>query len=383
MTPRPRRRPAGERAGGSAPPSLGWRIGALLGLVVLAGAVTMLVIALLVAPPVFQGHLALVLDEPIDPGLRTHVDEAFATAMLLSLGAAVPVTLGTASAVSWLIARRLTRAMRAVASAAERVAAGDYRTRVDAPAIGAELTHLTSAFNTMAARLAETESTRQRLIGDLAHELRTPLSALEATVDAVTEGVLAPDAVTMATLHEQTARLGRLVADMAAVSRAEERDLALDTRVGDAGDLAAHAVAAHTAGYAAGRRRLVLDRPPGALPVLADPHRLGEALDSLLDNALRHTAAGGTVTVAAQGSGPWVLIQVTDTGTGFDPADAERLFERFYRADPARTGPDHHTGVGLTIARAILTAHGGSLTATSDGPATGSTFTVALPRHAT
>lgn len=374
-----RRRTAARRR---EPLSLAWRLGASLGLVVLAGAATLLVIALLVAPEVFRGHLAPSVAGPIDAALRSHVEGAFAESVLVALGVAVPVALCTAFVVSWVIARRFTRAVRAVASAAEHVAGGDFQTRVEAPGIGAELAQLAAAFNTMAARLAETETTRRRLIGDLAHELRTPLSALEATVDAVTEGILPPDATTMTTLHDQTARLSRLVADMAAVSRAEERDLALHTRPVDAGELAAQAVAAHAAAFTAAGRRLVLDRPAGALPVDVDPQRIGEALGNLLDNDLRHTQPGGTVAVAVHESGPWVLIQTVDTGTGFDPADAERIFERFYRGDPARTGTGANTGVGLTIARAIVAAHSGTLTASSGGPGSGATFTMALPRRA-
>lgn len=376
------RRGPGVRQRAARPPaSLGWRIGALLALVVLAGAATTGVIALAVAPTVFQAHLSMAVTDPIDPVLGAHVDEAFATAVLLSLGVAVPVALGVAFAVSWLIARRLTRAAQAVARAAEQVAAGDYRASLHAPQIGAELTTLTTAFNAMAQRLAQTESTRQRLIGDLAHELRTPVAALEATVDAVCDGVLPADATTMATLHEQTRRLGRLVCDMSAVSRAEERRIVLEPGPVDAATLAARVVAAHTAAYAATGLQLHLDVPPGARVVHVDEQRIAEALGNLIDNAARHAPPGGTVTVTVRASGAWVLIETTDSGTGFEPAQADRLFERFYRTDTGRADAGAHTGVGLTIARALVAAHGGTLTATSRGPGTGATFVIALPRH--
>lgn len=358
---------------------LGWRLVALLGLVVLAGAVTLLVAALTVAPPVFQAHLSRALSAPVDPTVQRHVDEAFASAVLLSLGLAVPVALLTALTVAWVVARRLARTVGALAAAAERIATGDLAVRVQTPALGGELARLTSAFNAMADRVARTEATRRRLIGDLAHELRTPLAALEATVDAVTEGVLPADGTTMATLHDQTDRLSHLVADMAAVSKAEERVLVLEPGLLDLGRLVERVVSSHRPGFVAAGCVLVLDAGPAVPPVLGDPRRLGEVLDNLLANALEHAEAGGTVRVVVRGAAGSALVQVSDAGRGFSPADADRIFERFYRADPARTGSGIHSGVGLTIARAIVEAHGGTLTAASGGPGTGATFTVALP----
>lgn len=359
--------------------SLGWRLGAALGLVVVAGAVTLLVVALLVAPQIFQAHLDMVLSDPIEPAVQTHVNEAFATAILLSLAVAVPVALITAFAVTWVVTRRLTHTVRSVAAAADHLATGDLGVRVEEPAIGAEFAQLASAFNTMADRLAEAETTRRRLIGDLAHELRTPLAALEATVDAVTDGVLPADDTTLATLHDQTDRLGRLVTDMAAVSRAEERVLALHPQRVDLAEIAAHGVAAHQQRYAAAGRQLILTAPTPSLQVRVDPLRLGEALGNLLDNALEHSPSGAAVRVVVRGAGRRAVLDVIDAGSGLPPGGAERIFERFYRADASRTGNGTHSGVGLTIARAIVEAHDGTLTAANNDTGPGATFTVSLP----
>jgi two-component system sensor histidine kinase BaeS len=374
-------RPAGPE-GGRPPLGITWRLGASLGLVVLAGGATLLGVALLVAPQAFQSHLRMALGGRIEPAVQTHVDEAFANAILIALGVAMPVALLTAFVVTWIVARRLGRSVAAVAVAAERIARGNLEVRVAVPAIGPEFTQLADAFNAMAARLAETETTRRRLIADLAHELRTPVASLKATVEAVVDGVLPADGATLATLADQTARLQHLVADMAAVSRAEERQLDLRPRPVETSTLATKAVAAAKARFAAAGVGLGITVPGEAPTVRVDPQRLEEVLANLLDNALRHTPAGGEVRVVV-GAGPdGAVLEVVDDGDGFDPSDAGRIFERFYRADSARTRSSAGSGIGLTIARAIVEAHGGTLTATSGGLGTGATFRITLPRLA-
>ena len=362
-----------------APLGFAWRLALLLGLVVLAGGVTLLGVALLVAPEIFQSHLLMALGTSIEPAVQNHVNEAFANAILISLGVAMPVALLTSFAVTWVVARRLGRSVATVAVAADRIARGHLEVRVTVPAIGPEFTQLADSFNSMAARLAETETTRQRLIGDLAHELRTPLASLEATVEAVVDGILPADDATLATLTDQTRRLQHLVADMAAVSRAEERQLDLHPRPVDLAMMATEAVAAARARYAAAGARLEVETAGKAPMARVDPQRLAEVLANLLDNALRHTAAGGAVRVFVVAEPRDAVLEVIDTGEGFDPLDAERIFERFYRADSSRTRTSAGSGIGLTIARAIVTAHGGTLTATSDGPGTGATFRIRLP----
>jgi len=367
------------RSARSAPLGFTWRLFVSLGLVVLACGVTLLGVALVVAPQIFQGHLRTALGASVEPAVQRHVDEAFADAMISSMGIALPVALLVAFAVTWVVAQRLGRSVAAVAAAADRIARGDLAVRVEVPAVGPELALLAEAFNAMAGRLADSETMRSRLIGDLAHELRTPLASIEATVEAVVDGVLPADSATLATLVDQTGRLKHLVADMAAVSRAEERQLDLHPRLVDLGALSADAVAAASARYAAAGVRLdaeVAGPPP---VVRADPQRLTEVLANLLDNALRHTPRGGTVRVVVRAGPHGAVLEVADTGEGFDPSDGERIFERFYRADSSRTRTSAGSGIGLTIARAIVDAHGGTLTATSAGHATGATFRVELP----
>jgi two-component system sensor histidine kinase BaeS len=355
-----------------------WRLMFSLGLVVLAGGVTVLSVALGVAPQIFRSHLQMALGRSIEPGLEMQVEGAFANAIVVSLGVAVPVAMLTAVAVTWIVARRLGRSVAAVAAAADRIASGNLEVRIEAPAIGPEFTQLADAFNAMAARLADTETTRQRLIGDLAHEMRTPIASLEATVEAVVDGVLPADGLMLATLVDQTRRLHHLVADMAAVSRAEERQLDLHSRPIELASLASEAVAAARARYVAAGVKLDVEVAGRAPVVQVDPQRLAEAVANLLDNALRHTPAGGVVRVVVGADQRGAVLDVIDSGTGFDPTDAERIFERFYRADSSRTRTSAGSGIGLTIARAIVQAHGGTLTASSGGPGTGATFRIRL-----
>jgi len=189
-----------------------------MGLVVMAGAGTMLVAVLLVAEPAFHSHLNQI-QPPMSDQVHAHVDEAFASAVLIALAVGVVMAMAAALVVTWLVARRLAAPVAEAAEAAYRIADGDFETRLRQPGLGPELDRLTAAFNAMASRLATTEQTRRRLLTDLAHELRTPLASMQATIEAVNDGILPSDQTTLATLTDQSQRLHRLVGDLSAVSR--------------------------------------------------------------------------------------------------------------------------------------------------------------------
>jgi signal transduction histidine kinase len=365
-----------------------------MALVVVAGAGTLLLVALLVAPPVFYNHLHRPGVPTVAPAVEVHVDQAFSEAVLLSLALGIVAAVLTAALVTWLVSRRLAAPVAHLAEATTRLADGHYDTVVSDPRLGPEFATLTAGVNQLARRLGSSEGARRRLLTDLTHELRTPLASLEATVEAVGDGILPVDATTLTTLAEQTARLHRLVADLESVSRAEERQLALHPRPTALTAIAKRAIAVLRPRFEVSGVQLTLDPPAADPSVDADEERLVEALLNLLDNALRHTSPGGAVTVTIttnQGSPPDPgrgLLIVTDTGEGFLPAQADRLFERFYRADPRQgdgppgdspTGGRHGSGIGLTITRAIVEAHHGDITAHSDGPGRGARFTIGLP----
>ena len=361
-------------------PALGlaWRLFAAMGLVVIAGAATMMVAVLLVAAPAFHAHLSQV-QPPLAERAHAFVDEAFGSAVFIALAVGVVVALAVALVVTWLVVRRLAAPVAEASEAAYRIADGDYQTRLRQPGLGPEFDQLATSFNTMARQLATTERTRRRMLADLAHELRTPLASMQATIEAVADGILPSDQTTLSTLTEQSERLHRLVGDLSAVSRAEERQLNLNPVLVRLADVVSGAVTTALAMFEAKGINLTADVGDALGQVLVDPDRMAEALGSLLDNALRHTAKGGAVTVATTRHNSRCRIAVTDSGDGFDPDHAAELFERFYRGDSSRTANGTGSGIGLTIAKAIINAHHGQLVGHSDGPGTGAQFEITLP----
>jgi signal transduction histidine kinase len=346
-------------------------------LVLLASIVTAGVVALLVGPPLFHAHLVEAGHAPNAPELQ-HIERAFRDASVVSLGVALALALAFALVVTWWVTRRIRAPLAALAGAAREVSRGHLAARVPVSGAGYEFDSLGGAFNLMAERLEQTEETRRRLLSDLAHELRTPIATLTVYCEGLRDGVTVWDDATARVISEQTERLARLAGDIDIVSRAEEGRLALSLSDERVADLVATALAA--AGPRAGEVALGSSLGDAAAArVRVDRDRIGQVLDNLLGNALRHTAARGSVTVRAQVVGDEVEISVVDTGEGIDPQSLPHVFERFYRGDSARARDRAGSGIGLTISRAIVDAHGGALTAASEGRGTGSTFTISLP----
>lgn len=358
-------------------PGLRLRVFGAMSLVVVAGAGTLFLIAELVAPSVFSRHLAEAgLDQ--NTPVAQHVYQGFAWSLFAGIATGVVAACLVATAVAALVARRIVSPITSTAETTNRLAAGDYAARVPPTRMGPELADLADSVNALAQRLETSEKARLQLLTDLAHELRTPLASIDATVEAITDGVLPVDATTRDTLTRQSRRLSRLIDDLTAVSRADEHAFLLRPQPVDL------AAAAHTAAAAAAARytaqQVSLNTPDLADPVTAqaDPDRLAEVLDQLLDNALHHCQPTDTVTIAVAHDTTTAVLTVTDTGSGFPPEHRELLFQRFYRGSP-RPGDDQTGGVGLTIARALTTAQRGTLTATSPGPGHGATLTLTLP----
>lgn len=357
--------------------SLAARLLAAQLLVIVAGSVTLLLVAVSVAPGVFDRHVRDALGI-VPPDVGRHLDMAFNEATLVSLGIATGAALLTALGVSWFVSRRLARPIRELALAAQRIARGAYTARV--PASGAdELALLAGAFNEMAGSLEAAEQKRQELLSDVAHELRTPLATIQGYVEGLGDGVVAPGERAWSALRAETQRLGRLVDDLQKVSRAEERQLDLKLEPTLPAELVEGAVRAAAPAYEASGVALDSRVEPKLPTVAVDRDRLAEVLANLLENALRHTQAGGHVEVGATRFGDDVELAVADDGEGIEPQQLPRVFERFYRTDPARTRERGGSGIGLTIARALVEAHGGSIHAESAGAGRGARFVVRLP----
>jgi two-component system, OmpR family, sensor histidine kinase BaeS len=346
-------------------------------LVVLMGAGTLLALALSLGPGIFRSHVRDALGY-VPPDVARHLDMAFSDATLLSLGIAVGAAVATALLLSWLVSTRIVRPVRALADAAQHIARGARGARV--PERGSdELSHLGAAFNEMAASLDHAEDTRRQLLADVAHELRTPLATVESYLEALADGVLPADSENWDAIRAQTRRLNRLVDDLQRVSRAEAHQLDLHpTPTPPAVVLQA---AARAALPAYGTRGVTLELDvQQRLPTLdVDRERIAEVLGNLLDNSLRHTPRGGKVQASARQDGDVVEIAIADTGEGIAAEHLGRVFERFYRVDPARSRASGGSGIGLAIVRAIVEAHGGTVTASSDGIGRGATFIVRFP----
>ncbi|MGZ4619027.1 MAG: HAMP domain-containing sensor histidine kinase [Frankiaceae bacterium] len=373
----PDRGPVGRRRVG-VPAGLAARLLAANLLVMAAGGVTLVVVLVTVGPPVFTDHVRAALGVT-SPEVTRHLDEAFTSALGIGLTIAASIAAVAAFGLSVLISRRIARPVAALATACRQVAAGAYAVSLPPARLGAEFDELHDAFEAMAGSLERTEGVRRRILADLAHELRTPIATVDAYLEGMADGVLPADETTFAVLRDQTARMRRLAEDVDTVSQAEEHRLDLHRATLDPAELVTRAAAAAAPGCHDKGVRLHVDAAASP-PVWGDPERLGQVLSGLLDNALRHTPPGRKVDIASTvASNGGARITVTDTGEGI-PADAlPQVFERFYRADTARDRAHGGSGIGLTIARAVVRAHGGTITADSAGPGTGATFTITLP----
>ena len=350
-------------------------------LVLLTGIFTAWTIAATVGPSFFHDHLARA-NVGATSAQIVHTEEAYQSANAISLSLALFTALVVAMAVNVYIARRMGRSVASIADAASEVAGGHYGVRVPSPALGAEFDALALGFNQMAGRLGSVERTRRRLLADLGHEMRTPVATLEAYLEALEDGVATLDASTAALLRAQTRRLSRLSDDISTVSRAEEGQVGLDMRPVQPRSVVTAAADAAAEAYQTKGVHLVTEIATGLPELPLDPERMGQVLGNLLDNALRHTPTGGTVTISAATSrrSGGVALSVADTGEGIPAEHLPHVFERFYRVDTARDRAHGGSGIGLAIAKAFVEAHGGQLTATSPGTGHGSTFRIILPR---
>jgi signal transduction histidine kinase len=290
---------------------------------------------------------------------------------------ALAVALVVSVAVSMPIARPVTR----LAAAARRIASGHYAERV--PVKGQdEIADLGASFNVMAGSLEATERRRLQLVGDVAHELRTPLATLDGYLEGLQDEVVAPTPETWQLLRTETARLNRLVTDLQDLWRAEAHELPLHLETVDGAAVVAPIVERWRPTAAERSVALEADLPAQPVQLLVDRDRLGQIIDNYLSNAVRCSPPGSTVIVHVGRSAGDVVVAVEDQGTGLSAAQLEQLFERFYRVDAARSRAAGGAGIGLAIVRALAEAMGGRAWAESPGLGHGSTFHVAFPARA-
>jgi two-component system sensor histidine kinase BaeS len=290
------------------------------------------------------------------------------------IGAAL-VALLAALLVSGYVSARLTRPLVTLANAARRFAAGDREVRAGIAAPG-ELGELASAFDTMADEVTRAETVRRRLAADVAHELRTPLAALQAGLEELRDGLREPDPQRLAALHDQTLRLGRVVADLADLSAAEAAALSLHPTDTDLAGIARAALAAQRPQLSAAGLHIDADLAT-PVPVRADPDRLHQAIANLLANAARYCRPGDRLSMRADTDRGSAVLTVTDTGPGIPPEELPHVFERLWRGQRAHAVAG--SGIGLAVVRELITAHGGTVTLDSP-PGHGTAATIRLPR---
>ncbi len=314
----------------------------------------------------------------MDADMARLTTQAFRSAMLQALLLSAGAATLAAVAVSLFVSTRIVTPLRRLLVASQRIAAGHYAERVPATEAD-ELGALAAQFNTMASELEQAERRRVTLIGDVAHELRTPLATIEGYTEGLLDGVVAPGAETWALLHDEAGRLRRLVQDLQELSRAEARQIPLHLRPCDPAELVGQALARIRPQFAEKAIRLSAAVPADLPAVQADADRIIQVLINLLGNALRYTPAGGSVELSAARQEGAIVFHVADTGVGIAPEQLPHLFERFYRVDKARSRALGGSGIGLTIARAVVAAHAGHIGASSPGLGLGATLSFTLP----
>jgi signal transduction histidine kinase len=360
--------------------------------VVATGALTLLLVMALVTPLLYERMMLAMMQGMMGSSsgmmggmmggtggaAEGAVTRAFMETVAYSLVLSSAFSVAVAVAVSLFVARRLVAPIRRLAGASGRIAAGHYGERVAQPSDD-EVGELAESFNQMAASLEETERRRLALIGDVAHELRTPLATIEGYAEGLIDGVVEASPQTFAVLHTEADRLRRLVDDLQELSRAEAHQLSLNPRPVSPLDLVRAVQNRLARQFEDKGVALSIDATEGLPAVQADEGRAVQVLTNLLGNALRYTPAGGRVSLSVQAAGGFAEFVVADTGVGIAPEHLPHVFERFYRADRSRSRAGGGSGIGLTIARHLVEAQGGSIGAHSAGLGHGTTFTFTLP----
>jgi two-component system OmpR family sensor kinase len=276
------------------------------------------------------------------------------------------------------IARRLTRPLEHIASAAGAIGGANLQARIPDVSPDVELREVTRVLNDMLSRLEAAFSAQRRFIADASHELRSPLGNLRGTVEVALRRRREADEYreALSVALREAERLSTLVDELLMLSRVDTKQFVIDVAPCDLAEIARSAVTAAAPFQEDTSIQLRLDAE--AVAVNADAHRLRQVVDNLLNNALRHAPADSEVFVRTWRESGQACLSVRDTGPGLSAAEQAQVFDRFYRADAARARDSGGLGLGLTIAKAIVEAHQGTLDVLS-APGEGATFTVRLP----
>ena len=359
--------------------------------VVLIGVVVLALTTSLSAPAAFERHMAgmsAMMSGGNMMGGRSMFDmdllSNYTASIRESLSLAAVAALAAAVITSYWISKRVVTPVQRMTRLSQRIAEGEYEERLDIPAGQHasqldELEQLAASFNQMAEKLDQTESMRRQLIGDVTHELRTPLAAVKGYMEGLIDGVIPAEAQTYQLVHAEMDRLQRLVDDLQELSRVESGAMELKSESVSVYDLV-ETVRSNLARQYEDKGILLETQLESDLPLLsADKDRLVQVLTNLAGNALQYTPEGGKVMLHVRRERSEILVSVEDSGIGLAPEQIPLIFNRFYRTDKSRTRASGGSGIGLTIAQALVKAHHGRIWAESRGEGKGSTFSFALP----
>ena len=355
-------------------------------LIVLVGVATLLVVTFALAPTLFQAQLVPILQTHPEAMTTTEAIQRilgdFLGTLFIALAVAAIVATVTSLATSLFVARRITVPLRQMTQVSQRISAGNYAERIVIAPVHStdELGQLASSINVLAVALEQTERRRLEVIGNVAHELRTPIATLEGYLEGLLDGVIEPTPRTWAMLHTEAGRLRRLVDDLQELSRAEARQVPLSLQPVTPQRLVQDALEPLEGQFAEKGLELQIHVPEDLPQVMADPTRAVQILTNVLVNALRYSPAPGRIEVAVSREEAMVAFRISDTGTGLSPEQIAHIFERFYRVDKSRSRAFGGSGIGLTIAQSLAQAMGGEIQVESAGLGQGSSFTLTLPQ---
>jgi two-component system sensor histidine kinase BaeS len=310
--------------------------------------------------------------------ITDELDRHFLAQQSRAFGLIITISIALAAGVSILLAHHLLAPVRGLASGTRALAAGQFSTRLQVTS-GDELGQLATDFNLLAHTLERNEHMRRQLTADISHELRTPLSILHGEIEALQDGIRPCNADTLQSLHSEVVRLNTLVDDLYELSLSDLGALHYRKATVDLGAVLDDALTAYCDRFAS--KHIAVETTPmphAPVMVFADVERLHQLFTNLLENTLRYTDPGGRLRVWYEGHEKTVVIHFQDSAPGV-PADAlPRLFERFYRVDPARTRSQGGAGLGLAICKNIVEAHGGEICAQAS-PLGGVWIQITLP----
>ena len=359
--------------------------------VVLVGTLVLATAARLSVPAAFERHLAQMSDmmsssEMMGSSQSMEMDlfTNYSVAVSESVSLAAIAALFAAVLASFFISRQVVTPIQQMMKLSHRIAEGEYEERLKIPGRLQsdqvdELDQLALSFNQMAEKLEKTENMRRQLIGDVTHELRTPLTAVKGYLEGLMDGVLTAEPDIYQQIHTEINRLQRLVNDLQELSQVESGTFKLEFSLISPASIIETIQRNFEHQFEEKNLQLDLEIEPDLPPITVDKDRIIQVLTNLIGNALQYTPGGGKVSIKINREKANLLFSVTDTGIGISAEQLPNIFNRFYRTDKSRARVSGGSGIGLTIAKALVKAHQGRIWAESNGEGKGSTFTFLIP----